>query len=210
MTTQKPGITAIHAAITAFLGLTDYPIEARPSIPAVGEPIWKLDVEGTPVYTTVGRSSHKVYWAFETTGTAIEQDVWTAIPLLIPKAKAFEDLFQEYSFKERSDFAEPWVFEDLDVGTGKRPLEAIPIGPYCSTQRLKDRRPALYVKVRDFVADYIRGHMIAAGVNDRISFELIEREDGKTLVVARNSVIIGSRWLALIDTDTVPQPKAAS
>lgn len=40
--------------------------------------------------------------------------------------------------------------------------------------------------------------------NDSIYFELIRRDDGTALVTAQYNVIIGSRWLAVIDAATIP------
>lgn len=81
--------------------------------------------------------------------------------------------------------------------------EHILIGPYLGfSLRIggETRRGSCYVTPTEAAADVVRKTMIAAGVNDRIAFEVIDHGE-ELLVVARNNVIIGSRWLALIPAE---------
>jgi hypothetical protein len=53
------------------------------------------------------------------------------------------------------------------------------------------------------VLEYVKDNVLHCG-NDRMYFELVQWDDGKTLVVAQHNVICGNHYLAVIDTASVP------
>lgn len=69
-----------------------------------------------------------------------------------------------------------------DLQTGRRFLDVVP-----TEQAIKA----------------IRAHTLHIEY-DTISLEAIEWDDGRTLITARNSLIIGGPWLAIIDSITIP------
>jgi len=121
-------------------------------------------------------------------------------PISFPKAKKFSDLF---TIVPKGTRGVPWRFEDYSFITGKKRWETIPIGPYLSVRNPDFR--SFSVRPHDFVVEHIKKNMLPAGPNDTINFEIVIRSPRQALVVASNSVIIGSRWLALIDPRTIPR-----
>jgi len=121
------------------------------------------------------------------------------------------DEFFSWSIEvEKPNWAEPWNFTDhvFVRGRTRSVLAQIQIGPYCSVSGPGERW-SLYVRASDMVYDAIRANMHPAGVDDSIYFDVKIRGDKEpltALVSARNNVIIGSRWLAVIPALEVPKP----
>jgi len=78
------------------------------------------------------------------------------------------------------------------------------IGAFCSV-KMAGSRFSMWVRPSDFIASFIIESMLMI-TGDNIWFEIIGYEDGTALVVANYNVILGSRWLAVIDAATIPQP----
>lgn len=112
------------------------------------------------------------------------------------------------AFGDRHDDSiksKPFEFDDTTWdrrGRRRDRRESINIGPHISITN-----PYTFGRCTptDEVANFIRERMIAAGVNDSISFEICRYPDGTGLVVAKNSQILGSRWLGLVDLATLPE-----
>lgn len=118
--------------------------------------------------------------------------------------KSFADLF---TITTKDDPGVPWTFTDHTWS--KRANRSIArkatirIGPYMAVTGVGGYR-SLYVRPSVDLVAHIQAYMIAAGANDAITFEAVNRDGGETLLVAKNSTIIGSRWLAIVPTDTIP------
>ena len=123
---------------------------------------------------------------------------YTSRPLAWPDAHHFLSLFRVVP---KGAKGVPWVFEDYRFSTGKRRMETIAIGPFLSVRPTHD---VVYVRPLPKVVEDIKRNMLAAGPRDQISFEIVVRDLDEALVVAANSAIIGSRWLALIKPHTLP------
>lgn len=84
--------------------------------------------------------------------------------------------------------------------TEKHPDETMLVGPFCS------RRDggSMAVSCADWVLSRIRERTIIIG-NDRMSFEIVDHDNGYSLVIANHSQILGSVWLAYIRTDSIPK-----
>lgn len=124
---------------------------------------------------------------------------YTSRPLAFPQATHFSQLFR---LVPKGTKGAAWVFEDYNLRTGRARQETIYIGPYLSVSL---GHQSLYVRPHPRVIEDIKRNMIAAGVNDEITFEIVVRDLEQALVVAKNSSIIGSRWLALIKPSSIPE-----
>lgn len=76
------------------------------------------------------------------------------------------------------------------------------IGTYCGLR--PHGRGSLRVTPSEATIAAIRGGTIDCGAADTFSFEIIDHGEGKSLVVAQHSLIIGSLWLGYIDSNSVP------
>lgn len=121
---------------------------------------------------------------------------YTAKPLAFPEVKSFDELFVDYA---------PWN-STLSRRPTPQAIEGIKaskhgqIGPYLS---MRDGH-SLAVRPSPAVVQYVKDNMLPI-VEDHIYFEVIDRGEGESLVTASYNKIIGSRWLALIKTSTVPR-----
>ena len=102
--------------------------------------------------------------------------------IAFPNIRRFSDLFGEIEPKKDRPFADKAVISNW--------LH------YSKPYRSEYREP------RPIVLEYIRGNMLPVDY-DSIYFEVIDRGDNETLIVAKYNQIIGSRWLAIVDTDSV-------
>ncbi len=82
--------------------------------------------------------------------------------------------------------------------------ETMRVGPYCQWSDSKStRHESLAVRCADWVMSRIRERTIIIG-GDSMSFDLIDHDNGWTLVTAHHSSILSSVWLAYIKTDSIP------
>ena len=82
------------------------------------------------------------------------------------------------------------------------PDETMAVGPYCMYRDHYNK--SMSVSCADWVLSRICERTIIIG-DDRMSFELIDHDNGWTLVTANHSCILGSVWLAYIKTDSIPK-----
>lgn len=78
--------------------------------------------------------------------------------------------------------------------------ETMQVGPFCS---MRDGG-SMAVHCNEWVMDCIKRHTIIIG-GDRMSFEIVNHDNGHSLVIAQHGSIIGSVWLAYIRTDSIPK-----
>lgn len=105
------------------------------------------------------------------------------------EAESLYDLFESVL----PDTAELWEYE-LPGGINTK------ITGNCNAMRT-GLKTCLRVVPNAAVIKYIENNMLVIDY-DKITFKLVEREDG-LLVIAKNSQIIGSRWLALVNPKTL-------
>jgi hypothetical protein len=112
--------------------------------------------------------------------------------LFFPKVKDFSELF------EASPDAAPevWRFEP------KRKDGYSTIGNYM-TIRAPEGHRSLRVSARPVLRAWIKENMIGID-NDTFHFEAVVHDDGKTLLIVSYGLILGNRWLARVDSSTVP------
>ena len=120
-------------------------------------------------------------------------------PLLLPQYTKFNELFDAWESKNSTRTLLPQVWDEVNY---KNEAYTVPIGP--NFRISGNNTPFTYGHVRcsDEVADIIKSNMLPIE-RDTITFELIFRDDG-VLVKACNGLILASRYLALIEPDSVP------
>jgi hypothetical protein len=102
--------------------------------------------------------------------------------IIFPDKKSFEDLFDLHDRKG-----------EFYGG----------ISSFCSING-KDGRYAgsVYVKPKPDVTEYIKADMLT----ESKFFDIIMQDDGTALVTIKYGALSGNRWLALVDSQTIPQP----
>jgi hypothetical protein len=78
------------------------------------------------------------------------------------------------------------------------------ISEYCSVRGRRGDFYSLRVTPGKKLLAYLSKTMLLID-NDQINFEIVIREGGKALVLAKYNQIIGSRWLALVPATEVPK-----
>ena len=102
--------------------------------------------------------------------------------LAFPDMTDFSELFGNQEPKQNYEFAEKSVISNWLL---------------FSDHHSEYRQPT------DKTLQYVRANMLPVDY-DSIYFEVINREDGTSLVTAKYNQILGSRWLAFVDTETIP------
>ena len=113
-------------------------------------------------------------------------------PVAQPHAETFQECFDAFERYTTDTKIEPRYLVD-----GK---ERMHVGPYCVW---RDHYRSFAVRCADWVLSRIRERTILVD-NDRMHFELVDHDNGYTLVVASHGQIIGSLYLAYIRTDSIP------
>lgn len=129
---------------------------------------------------------------------SMAERIWaqdTTERLLFPQARIFSDLFEYGNIVNHQYNYRPRIVAAWDVGPGRCYLTS-----FCSTSPSK---PSLDVQPRPFIIDVIYGSIMKSE-DYRYHFEIVDREDKSSLVLVKYDRIIGSRWLAVIDPNTVP------
>jgi len=121
--------------------------------------------------------------------------------IALPEMNSFGDVFEEFSQKDGD--MKPILWDATDFFKDK-PI-TIPIGAHCSIRGNDVGYNYFKVKPSAKVVEYIQENMYPAGHGDSIYFEIIVWDKDQALIVARNSTIIASRWVALIDPKTIPE-----
>ena len=121
--------------------------------------------------------------------------------LLRPNARRFDELFD--GFEENAHATPAKVIE---VGNGRWGVESFAIGRGIS---FRSRDAYWYGSVlpkEDLVEDLLKS-MLNIG-RDMTRFEVVVREASDlSLVICNYGTIIGSRWIAFVETDSIPKGK---
>ena len=86
--------------------------------------------------------------------------------------------------------------------TGKRHYPCLLTG-YISIDGPDGFRSLDAVELAPCVVDYFRANVLGVE-NDRVTFTIRDRGDGTALVIMQHGQIIGSHWLAVISSDSIP------
>lgn len=127
-------------------------------------------------------------------GTRIEKiyQRWQATKKLFnfPEKGSFSDFFEAYGYDKKDVVADP---------TCPR------ISSYCQVSvGGSGYSHALYVKPTQELLAWIKANML---VENGTHFQVVIYDDGTALVLISHDQIIGSRWLSLVDSSTVPAKK---
>lgn len=119
-------------------------------------------------------------------------------------AEKFSDLFEEWRWWENDGAVlakSGAMYPEIPVPNSDHAT----ISSYCSTHRtgLSD---SLHVKPKQEVIDFLFRSMIFPDY-DSVYFELVLQSGGTLLVSAKNNVIIGSRWLAMMPGSAIEEIK---
>lgn len=129
--------------------------------------------------------------------------------LHMPQIDTFDGIFEAWTMDGNAPGMEvSWEFNDYihprnPKARIKAVKNAIPVGGWCAVSR-KAATVGIYARPRPEVMETVKRLMIPAGVNDRITFQINIYDDGTALALAKNSVIIGSLWLAMIKAESIP------
>lgn len=129
-------------------------------------------------------------------------------PILFKTYRTFSTLFEsstpveDYS-RDAPTVVHTWkVDELLPSGKVRRGAGRAELSSFCTVSD-GGNRYSLNVVPRKAVIDMI-GENMMLGDQYRIAFEVIVRVGGSALVTAHYNLISGSRWLAIVHSDTVP------
>jgi hypothetical protein len=127
---------------------------------------------------------------------------YLAKPLEFPKIRAFSELFEQ---------AEPWSeakgrrlavrWNGTDWASGKKAWSTI--GPYLTIR--DNPRRSMAVKPQPWLVEWIKTNLLFIEY-DTLHFEIVIWTKREALVIVSYGKIIGSRWLAIIDPKTIPNP----
>ena len=126
-------------------------------------------------------------------------------PILLPEAKRFSDLFEDSFIAWEQNVKVRYN----DVRIHGQVVEGHMVTPYCVVSGM-DEHYSLYVKARESLIKAIEDNTIALE-NDYMYFEIVVYKDGSpALVICKYGKIIGDRWLARIDANTIPSMKESA
>lgn len=132
--------------------------------------------------------------------------------LLLPDCHKFGDIFERVEKKEGKIEAARFLYTDYlsaIIPYRAKPREGyVNISPFCSVHTQGGKYASFYVRPTQTVVDTIKaGHI--GSLDDPLSWQIIEWRGGKTLVLVKNTRILADRWVAVVDTNTVPWEKAS-
>jgi len=111
---------------------------------------------------------------------------------LLPNVVDFDELFTITGESQR------WPFNATKKDTMK-------IGSWLSLRGGENNRHQNFeVKPTAQVMRVIRENMIDLGSRDEVYFQIIIHDNGWALVISQYNLIIGNRWVAYIDANTLP------
>jgi hypothetical protein len=113
--------------------------------------------------------------------------------LAFPDIKKFDELFEAHSDDKSS-------FENIPLHSDE--VEGQYLTPFCSLRNFEEHY-SMYVKPSAAVVDFVKNSTIGIEY-DHMFFQIIRRSKDECLVTVSYSQIIGSRWIATIDTSSVP------
>jgi len=112
--------------------------------------------------------------------------------IYFPEAKRLGDLFSE---------VKPYTGQSRVIKTLTEGVDECRVRSYCTVTGVNGR-DALDVTPTKKVLDFIEQNMLI--IEPGTYFEMVQRDNGETLVMVKCDSIIGSRWLAVIPSTEVP------
>lgn len=115
--------------------------------------------------------------------------------ILQPHVTTFAEVFPSFRPYDSRETCLQWIVDGRDK---------MAVSSYCV---IREPHQSLNVTLADWILSRIRESMLLIP-NDRLFFEIVNHDNGWSLVVVSHGVIIGSRWLAYIKTDSLPKTYA--
>lgn len=112
--------------------------------------------------------------------------------IYFPEAKRLSDLFSE---------VKPYLGQSRVIKTLTDGMDECRVRSYCTVTGANGRG-SLDVTPTKKVLDFIEQNMFV--IDPGVHFEMVQRDNGETLVMVKYDSIIGSRWLAVIPSTEVP------
>lgn len=131
--------------------------------------------------------------------------------ILFPEIKSFSEMFESATLIKSLDGYESTnvhtfqVDEILRSGRIRKGTGRAHISSFCVVTVPNPRH--LDVVPNEKIVEAIRAHMLLCD-QYVINFHITVRDDGTALVTAKYNMILGSRWFALIDANTIPNIKS--
>lgn len=116
-------------------------------------------------------------------------------PLAFPDALRFDELFES---------ATPYDGQSRTVTHRRSGRDRATVTSYCTGRGAKGEHFALNVQPRRKVLDFINAEMLVVA-NDSIHFQVVDHDGGFSLVIVSYGQMIGSRWLAYVETASIPR-----
>jgi hypothetical protein len=133
--------------------------------------------------------------------------------IYFPEAKSFADIFSSAESRDvrlgaqYPDIGNVSFMDSKFPKRGNGPMRKVRtyyvISSYCSIHGLDGRYDSVSVDLQPVVREWIERNVLAVEY-DRISFQVNIWDDGRALISAQHSKIIGSYYLAIVDATTVP------
>ncbi len=128
--------------------------------------------------------------------------------ILLPLVSDWSELFATHT-TDKANAPAPHTFK---IPGEKYPCE---IGPWMRTEYATGRQtingyesptyahgPSVYVRLHDDIAQQAFASTI--GIDDRLYFQLIQWNPEEAVIILNHNKILGSRWLAVINPQTIP------
>lgn len=127
--------------------------------------------------------------------------------IAFPKARKLADLFtsiESYDKVGETGSAHVWKTDEVEYGlnTRREYKGRSVLSKFCSVRTDGDWE-SLSITASPELIEWLADNMLLMD-RDSISFEIVDHRNGTGLLVAKNSIILGSRWLAIIDMGSVP------
>lgn len=150
---------------------------------------------------------------------------WMPKPLMLPEVTRLSELFDgikvRASWDEKSPFpaksfeAQAWKWNSRKKATVPRPCR-VPVSAYLGTGyvRYPDSNISrfdygVWIRPSEALVRAVSKGWIGDAERERVSIQAITRNDGTVLITSDNSLILASRWVALLDVSAWDAVKEA-
>lgn len=120
-------------------------------------------------------------------------------PVALPELKRFDDIF--YSVSAWADVKPE--YRDTPLLTLKSGKENMKVGRYISCTPVDKRASMCADSVNPVVLDKISERALVVN-DDMMYWSVVFRSNGTALILCKYNRIIGSIWVAVVDSSTVP------
>lgn len=124
-------------------------------------------------------------------------------PLAFVNATKFSDIFESAAYFYPKPCKMLPVIHSWPSEWAHAPEPPLELSSFCDVNKPGEYL-CMHVQPHPHVIEWIGSNMLR--INDRLSFKVVFRDDGTALIVVTHSCIIGSRWLAIVEGDSVPCP----